>query len=150
MAKPTAAKINQIAERRAKVAALALAYVPQYRIAQQLGVSPATVTNDLKYVRNEWRDDAVADRQEWVVRELESVNKLESRLWSDALHEYTPPDVRVRIAMGILKCKERRAKYLGLDQPDLIDVVITDDRIAAEIVELRERLGYEDRPALEA
>lgn len=128
---------------------MALAYVPQNQIAQQLGVSTATISNDLAAIRDDWRDEAKADVQAALMHDVQSLDRLESQMWVQ-LSQTTDPDVRVKTATVILRCKERRAKYLGFDRPELIDVVITDDRIAAEIVVLRERLGYEDRPALEA
>lgn len=149
----TSAKAQQrtaIARRRARVAQLSLAYVPQQAIAIELGVSAATISNDLKAVRADWLADAKTDVQTALVREIESLDRLEARLWQQFSQgaETITPDERSRTAAQILKCKERRAKLLGFDQPDLLEVTISDERLQAEVIELREVLGYDGPPPL--
>lgn len=143
-----AAARTAITRRRARVAQLALAYVPQAAIAIELKVSPATISGDMKAVREAWLADAKMDVQTALVRDIESLNRLESRLWQQFSQATLEPDERTRTAAQILKCKERRAKLLGFDQPELLDVTISDERLVAEVIELREELGYDGPLAL--
>ncbi len=141
-----AATQTAIAARRQTVASLALAYMPQIQIAEQLGVSNAPISKDLKAVREDWLTEARVDVQIAAVRELNSLDRLERQLWTQLL-AVQEPDTRTRTALAILRCKERRAKMLGFDQPDLLEVTISDERLQAEVLILREELGYDSRPA---
>lgn len=142
---------NEIAERRAKVAELALAYVPQNQIAELLDVHPSTVSRDLAAVREQWRADAKVDVQAMALRELQSLDRLEASLWRQFTSRMTPPDTKNRTAQQILRCKERRAKMLGFDQPDLLEVrAITPEVVQAEIARLREVLGHDSARALDS
>lgn len=144
-----AAAQTALTRRRARVTQLALAYVPQAAIAIEVGVSEATVSNDMKVIRRAWLDDAKSDIQTAIVKELGSLDRLESRLWSQfGSGDAITNDERTRTALAILKTKERRAKLLGFDQPDLLEVTISDERLQYEVRELREQLGYDGPRAL--
>jgi predicted transcriptional regulator len=114
-----------------------LAYIPQAAIALELGVSTATVSNDLKAIRELWLAEARVDIQSAAVRELQSLDRLESRLWQQFASTKISPDERTRTASQILRCKQRRAKMLGFDQPDLLEVRITSQQVQDEIARLR-------------
>lgn len=149
-ARKAAAK-TALLRRRARVAQLALAYVPQAAIALELGVAPSTISNDMKAIRQEWLDEAKTDIQSALVRELGSLDRLESRLWTQfGSGDKITNDERTRTAMAILKTKERRAKLLGFDQPDLLNVTISDERLQYEVQQLRDELGYDGPKALPA
>ena len=139
-----------IDRRRARVAQLALAYVPQQAIALELQVSTGTISGDLKAIRDGWREDAKMDVQSALIKEVNSLERLESRLWQQfaMATDVITPDERTRTALAILRAKERRAKLLGFDTPDLIEITISDERLQAEIVVLREELGYDGPKAL--
>jgi len=112
---------------------LALAYVPQHEIARRVEVSEATISKDLKAIREEWREEAKADVQAALMREIRSLDRLEAQMWSQ-LAGSVDPDVKTRTANTIIRCKERRAKLYGFDRPDLIDLRITAEQ-AAEVIE---------------
>jgi len=131
-----AQKETQVAIRRRQVAQLALSYVPQYVIAERLGVSTATVSRDMQAIRSEWREDAKADVQAILMREVQSLDRLESQLWGVFVASNTATEDRLRTANTILRCKERRAKYYGFDQPDLIDITVSAD-VAREVLEAK-------------
>ena len=59
-----------IAERRKKVAALTLNRYDQTAIASMLGVNQSTVSRDIKFLMNKWRQAAENDILEHVGREL--------------------------------------------------------------------------------
>ena len=146
-----AARQTSLLRRRARVAQFALAYVPQAAIALELGVSPATISNDMKVIRQEWLEDAKTDIQTALVKELGSLDRLESRLWTQfGSGDRITNDERTRTAIAILKTKERRARLLGFDQPDLLEVTISDERLVYEVEQLREKLGYDGPKALPA
>lgn len=154
-----AAQRNAIAHRQRQAAALALAYVPQTQIAERLGVSVGTISSDLKVVRGEWRKEARTDIQDAAIRELQSLDRLEAQLWSQFVdtttrrvkvtkangdeYEYDERIVSVgektRTAGAIMKAKERRAKMLGFDQPDLLEVRLTSGQVQAEIKRLTDK-----------
>jgi len=166
-----AAQQAEIASRRAKVAALALTYVPQNQIARQLGVSTATVSGDLKAVKAAWLADAKTDVQEAAVMELASLDRLETQLWvqfmsqeQTTIRHYNDEGTmirqqqvdkvsvaeRTRTALAILQTKNRRARMLGFDQPDLLEVRITSQQVQDEIARLRAKHAEQGPHALPA
>jgi len=145
-----AAQRTAIAHRRQTVASLALAYVPQHRIADQVGVAESTVSKDLAAIRAGWLAEAQRDVEAAMVRELHSLDVLEARMWTQLATKTLEPDERTRTALAILKCKERRAKMLGFDQPDLLDITVSDEKLRIELQRLREELGYDGPRAIEA
>lgn len=146
-----AERTNAILRRQARVAQFSLAYVPQAAIALELGVSKATISNDMKTIRQAWLEDAKTDIQTALVRELGSLDRLESRLWTQfGSGKAITNDERTRTALAILRTKERRAKLLGFDQPDLLEVTISDERLVYEVEQLRVKLGYDGPKALPA
>lgn len=67
--------------------------------------SLGTINNDIKVVRQGWRDKATGNYGDWVAGELAKLDRLEEKAWAIASYDL------------ILKCMQRRAKLLGLDQP---------------------------------
>lgn len=143
-----AAKRNEIAARRRAVAQMSLAYVPQNQIAAELGVSPATVSADLKELREAWLEEAKESLGHRVSQELASLDQLEAHLWQQFTARATPPDTKTRTGLAILKVKERRARMLGLDEPDRLEISMSDEQLEAEILVLREELGHDEPRAL--
>ena len=98
---------TDIAARRRLVASSLAKRVPQIYIAKSLGVSPATITTDVKAIRREWQEAARADMEIVVARELAELEDMDSdaaRMQSEGSWF----DRRLRV-------KERKAKMLGLD-----------------------------------
>lgn len=71
----------EIEKRRLKVAELALKGCRQLEIAERLGVTQATVSLDLKHLRDEWRQGARDDIAAEVARQLEKLSLLEREAW---------------------------------------------------------------------
>lgn len=97
-----------VEERRRKVAALWLQYVPQREIARQCGVSKTQIVKDIEVIRAEFRRD-VAEIKE---REVTSLDAMEN----EAIRRYQQDKDREWFSERI-RVKTRRAALLGLDAP---------------------------------
>jgi len=71
----------QILSDRVLITEMYLRAVPQYKIAEELGLSPATITNELKKIRQLWLDAQITNFNERQVTELAKIDKLESEAW---------------------------------------------------------------------
>jgi DNA-binding CsgD family transcriptional regulator len=67
--------------RRKRVADLYLQGMAQFQIAEELGVSQASVSNDLTAIRAEWLALAVIDYSDGVAKELAKIDHLEEVAW---------------------------------------------------------------------
>ena len=128
-------KRGEMLARRRKVASLYLRRVNETDIAERLKVSQATVSRDVKWLMQQWREAAVADIAEARGRELAELDEMEHDAALQFVTTKSPQWFTAR-----LECKKRRAKMLNLDVPPTarqieIDVrTLTDeqlDRIAA-------------------
>src|SRR5579883_2321224 len=87
MRKRTADEDLRILSRRSKVAALVLQGVTnQYEIAERLGMDrdsgQRTVSRDLKALREQWREMAVANWCEAKGKELARLDRIEAEAWA--------------------------------------------------------------------
>lgn len=139
MARPVGVTPDSIEERRTVVADLLINGWTAPRIARHMGVHHSTIYDDITAVRDQWAQNQTHSYGEWVARELERVDYLESKL----AHRIDTGDVAaINAAKGL---QERRAKYLALDQPTR---VVIDDTQMSGLKELAEQLGVLDRPAV--
>lgn len=122
----------EVAQRREQVASLALVGASQRQIADRLGVSPATINNDLKRIRDLWREEAKRHVGELVGREAASLDRLERDLWVDFVST-SDVDLRVKLAGVILRTKDRRAKLFGLDAPERVELMSEDSVIVIDL-----------------
>jgi predicted transcriptional regulator len=112
MPKGVTTKALEIDERRRKVAQLYLRRQTQTEIARVLGVTQQTISLDIIELRKQWAAESVEAIEEVKVREAAELDEMEA----EAAVEFSKRknwewfDRR-------LKCKERRAKLLGLDAP---------------------------------
>lgn len=133
----TRATREQLSQRRTQVAALRLMHYTQEEIAERLGVSQGTVSLDLKAVRNEWAERRDEHYTEWVAEELAKLDALEKTWLPRALSR----DADEKALTKVLQIMERRARMLGLDQPEkFLHQVVTVDMIDAEIQRLERQL----------
>lgn len=131
----TAAKKAEIDLRRQKVATMVLGRYTQRQIADALGVSQTLVHKDMVAIREEWRERRAQDYDGWVAEELASLDRMQHTLWPDVLKGEDKAIGRV------LSIMDRRAKLLGLDQPERYEhTVISKDAIEAEIARLEEEM----------
>jgi hypothetical protein len=105
-----------MAERRQQVAALLHAGFQQCEIAEQVGVSEATVSGDCAVLREQWRVAAAADYAEVAAAALAALDVDEAGL-RDLLGQNLSPRDRVAVYGQIGLIQERRAKWRGFDSP---------------------------------
>ena len=134
-----------------KVAALFCQRVPQYKIAEQLGVDRSMISYDMRILMKRWAKASTGKIDEWKARELERINHMEETYWQAWLdsckvgvkvskekkisgivvttrQEIESPSGDPRHLAGVQWCVERRAKMLGLDTPAKPQkVVLTDE-----------------------
>lgn len=120
--KPQSVRISKqakIAERRAKVAKLLRARVPQNEIAAKLELPTSTVNDDVKFLRAQWAKDAKRDTEELQADELAGMMADERSLrvrWAKASEEQDW-DLWLAIYNQIGKLVERRMKLMGHAAP---------------------------------
>jgi hypothetical protein len=102
--------------RRQQVAALLHAGFQQCEIAEQLGVSEATVSGDCAVLREQWRVAAAADYAEVAAAALAALDVDEAGL-RELLGGNLSPRDRVAVYNQIGLIQERRAKWRGFDSP---------------------------------
>ena len=131
------------AQRREKVAQLALLGLGVAAIAARLGLRRTTIIRDLDLIQKEWVTAASKELPDWKARELARIDALERQYWeawerSQAAHAQVaeepseePPARRratlkapvgdPRFLAGIEWCIDRRCKLLGLDSSKKTD-----------------------------
>ena len=72
--------------------------------------SLGTINNDLRVIRETWRERAQADYADWVAEELARIEEVEAAAWKR-------DDMEL-----VLKCSDRRCKLLGLYAPNRQEV----------------------------
>lgn len=130
-------KADEVEQRRSIVADRLINGWSGRRIAQELGVTHTTIQGDIAAIRSQWAENQTHSYAEWVARELERLDYLESKI----AHRIDTGDTNA-IQIG-LRIQERRAKYLALDSPTR---VVIEDALSAEIRELAEQVGQLDNP----
>jgi len=129
---------DAVAARRKQVATLRLMHYTQREISAQLGVSVATVNRDLEATRDEWVSRRDQQYGEWVAEELAKLDALE-RVWLPRALSQNNDEKAVTKVLSIM---DRRARMLGLDQPERFQVqLVTVDMIDAEIARLERELS---------
>jgi predicted transcriptional regulator len=135
-----------IAERRKKVAALTLNRYDQTAIASMLGVNQSTVSRDIKFLMNKWRQAAENDILEHVGRELAELDLMEKEAAANYINLKSEGSLKQANTWMItrLQIKDRRSKLLGLDQPsklELNDVSKKDDTpLTPEVISAQHEL----------
>ena len=67
--------------------------------------SLGTINNDIQVIKAAWMEKAGRDYGEWVADEIGGLDEVEAAAWQKGKLDI------------VLRCKERRAKLLGLDAP---------------------------------
>lgn len=134
MTHPRARKgeVERVARRR-KVAAILLSGVSdQMVIAEQLGVSQATISRDIEHVEHQWTVEAAQDISMAKGKDLRRLDRLISALWGDAIQGKWLATDRVLALM------QHRARLLGLEAPKQVEdnrtvtIAIMAEQIASE------------------
>jgi DNA-binding CsgD family transcriptional regulator len=157
------AKQDEVADRREKVLARRAIGIPPAVIAAELGISEATVYDDVHRTLKARREAVSRDRDLLVILEAEELDAVRRRAWEIAngehLHVATSGRVSVHPGTGeplhdvnpviqalglILRTQARRAPLLGLDSAQKLEMrteVITLDAIDAAINDLRAQVA---------
>lgn len=145
---------EQRAKDRAEIARLATFGAPTQRdIAEKMGLDQATVSRELKAIRDAWAESAKADVAVIIAAELQKLDRLEVEAlaeWERSKKDYTKKVVEdkptgkggsggrsAKIETGgqcgdprylnvLLGIQERRAKLLGTDKPAKVAPVSPD------------------------
>ncbi len=126
------------AQRRETIAKLYLRHITMPQIAVQLHVNKGTVSRDVKYLIEQWRERAQGPIAQWIAQELAEIDQMEQ----DAALQFASTRDRQWLETR-LHIKDRRAKLLGLDAPQKLEAVGADGQPApitiAQVLILAER-----------
>jgi hypothetical protein len=114
----------------------------QHEIAEELGLSTGTISNDLKRLHAEWRESAATDIEKKKSEELSKIDHLERTYWegwlrscedevvtterffevdgeekSETTVKTKPRDGNTKFLDGVDKCVRQRCKILGVEAP---------------------------------
>jgi hypothetical protein len=113
------AQIVTMEERRTEVAKLLCEeHMRPGAIARLLDVDPSTITRDIRAIRKEWKRERIDNVDEVRMREIAELDEME-RICMERLRGCTAPWQGARWMEERRKIKERRAKLMGLDAPDM-------------------------------
>ncbi len=132
-------------QRRQQVAELYLRSWTQTAIAEHLGVAQPTICEDLKRIRQQWRDSAIRDFDAAREEELQKLDLLEREAWAAWKRSQEPAESTKVVQDGsgkraqktvehpvgdpryleqVQKCIAARRALLGLDAPTRIAPVM--------------------------
>lgn len=115
----------ELDDRRRRVAQLYLRRVHMSDIARQMGVHKSTITRDIQHLSRQWLAESMADTKSLKARELAELGEMEG----DCALQFGGTEVKHKDVGWIharLRIKQRRAKMLGLDNPEVHQIVGAD------------------------
>jgi hypothetical protein len=121
----SAVEANGIEKRRTEVAPLVLAHFSYRQIAERLGVAPSTISEDVKAMREQWRQRSSADYGTFLAEETAKLDLLERELLPEALHGGPEGGLNLQAVDRLLAIRDRRARMLGLDSPSRVEVTMS-------------------------
>ena len=119
--------------------------------AQQLGVSHSTVGEDVKVIRERWRERACTDYADLLAEEMARLDLLEREVLPKALSGGPEGGVNLRAVDRVLAIRDRRARMLGLDAPSKVEATLKVELIVRALEDTLVELGIDDsqvRPVL--
>jgi hypothetical protein len=149
----SAEEANRIEKRRTEVAFLMMAHFTYREMAEKLGVAPATISEDVKAIREEWRQRSSADYGSYLAEELAKLDLLEREVGTMALSGGPEGGVNLAAVDRLLAIRDRRARMLGLDSPSRVEVTMRVEQIAKALIAVVSEMGLnvdEVRPLLGA
>ncbi len=99
----------QATEREVAIMQLRIGGARYEQIAERLGIVPSTVGRALARTMRRWQDQSTELAGEMVWLQLERLDRLLITLWPDAI------EGKLKAIALVLKIEERRAKLMGLD-----------------------------------
>ena len=112
----------EIQDRRDHVAQLLLSKVPHRVIAEQLDISMATLHDDVKAVREQWREELLGSIADQAIEELRSLREDEYRIRM-AMQREPSGKTKLPYYDRILKIQAHRGELLGLDAPTVTSIL---------------------------
>jgi hypothetical protein len=156
MPKPDPHHRLEIIRRRKQVADLYVQGWSQTAIAEHVGISQATVCDDLKRIRAEWRQSMVRDFDEARSKELAKLDRIEREAWAAWERSQKPAQSAVITGEGaqqptrktlknqhgdprfldmVHKCVAARRAILGLDAPQRLEHTGSEGKAIAITIE---------------
>lgn len=126
-------ELTKIEERRAQVAHLLTSHHTYREMAHQLSVSHSTIGEDVKVIRERWRERACSDYADLLAEELAKLDQLEREVLPKALSGGPNDDVNLSAVDRVLTIQDRRARMLGLDAPSRVEVTMHVEKVAKAI-----------------
>ena len=123
-------ELNKIERRRREVAHLITVHYTCREMAERLGVASSTISEDVKVIRERWRDRAIADYGSHLAEELAKLDLREHELLPTALSGGPKGGVNLRAVDRVLAIRDRRARMLGLDSPSQLEVTMRVEQVA--------------------
>jgi hypothetical protein len=127
------AELNKIEQRRLDVASMLASHYTYREIAARLGVVSSTVSEDVRAIREQWRERATADYGSVLGEEMAKLDLLEHELLPKALSGEPEGGVNLRAVDRVLAIHDRRARMLGLDSPSRVEVTMRVEQVARAI-----------------
>lgn len=124
----TSKKRAEIEERRKKVAANLLGGLTYRDMAPTLAVSIGTIANDVKTILGRWEREQIKDVDGWVRLELTRLDRALNAIWNKVL------DGDLKAIDAFLSISGRRAKLLGLDAPDRVDLTSGGEKFPGPVI----------------
>lgn len=132
-----------IDERRGRVATMLVAHTKYREMARRENVSVSVIANDVKMIRRQWQQDFADSYDTLVHAETAKLDMIEGRLLHRALTGGKDGGMDLWALDRLFVLMERRARMLGLDAPQRVEVQMRVELIAKAIEEVVVTLGVD-------
>jgi hypothetical protein len=136
-------ELTNIEERRRTVAHMVASHHTYREIGDALGVASSTVSEDVKVIREQWRQRATTYYSSFLAEELAKLDLLEHELLPRALSGGPNGRVSLRAVDRLLATQARRARMVGLDTPSKVEAVLKVELIVKALEATVEELGLD-------
>jgi hypothetical protein len=146
-------ELNKIEQRRVEVAYLMTAHFTYREMGEKLGVASSTISEDVKVIREQWRQRATTDYASLLAEEQAKLDLLEHELMPMALSGGPDGGVNLQAVDRLLAIRDRRARMFGLDSPSRVEVTMRVEQVAKALIAVVDELGLDTeqvRPLLGA
>lgn len=121
---------DEIAQRRATVARLYLQGWYQSKIAERVGVTQQQISDDLKSIREGWRNSTIFDFNEAKMREAAKIDALEATYWEAWFKSLEPIKKKTNRMRGNVDKRKSpdKQKVDSFDQTEVVEERLGDPR----------------------
>jgi hypothetical protein len=144
-------ELNKIEQRRQSVASMVASHYTYREIGDALGIASSTVSDDVKAIRERWRQRATADYASFLAEEIAKLDLLEHELLPKALSGGPKGGLNLSAVDRVLAIRDRRARMLGLDVPSKVEATLKVELLVRALEDTLVELGIDDsqvRPVL--